>query len=116
GKYLLIAVKDVLGDAATDEVIAAWGEAYGLLAQIFIDREAAIYQEQAEQTGGWNGYREFIVERKVVESDIVTSFYLKPADGGAIANYLPGQYITVKVDPAVARSPRNYSLSDTPGQ
>jgi len=116
GKYLLIAVKDVLGDAATDEVIAAWGEAYGLLAQIFIDREAAIYQQQAEQTGGWNGYREFIVARKVPESDIVTSFYLKPVDGGPIATYLPGQYITVKVDPAVARSPRNYSLSDAPGQ
>src|SRR4249919_2009856 len=47
GKHLLAAIKDVLGDAATDEVIDAWSEAYGFLAQIFIGRETAIYREQA---------------------------------------------------------------------
>src|SRR5688500_19883722 len=52
GKYLLLAIKDVLGDAATEEVIAAWGEAYGLLAQVLIDRERAIYAEQAATPGG----------------------------------------------------------------
>src|SRR5262245_61846067 len=64
GKHLLGAIKDVLGDVASEEVIAAWGEAYGLLAQIFIEREAEIYREQLAATGGWNGYRRFIVERK----------------------------------------------------
>src|SRR5687768_2345904 len=73
GKYLLMAIVDILGDAATEEVLAAWGEAYQFLAKIFIDREQAIYDEQAAQPGGWNGYRPFRVDRKVVESDVVTS-------------------------------------------
>jgi nitric oxide dioxygenase len=115
GKHLLVAIKDVLGDAATEEVIAAWAEAYGFLAEIFINREAAIYREQAELEGGWNGYRPFVVERKVVESEIVTSFYLKPADGGKLPAFKPGQYVTVKIEhPQTPTSPRNYSLSDQP--
>ena len=71
---LLLAIVDILGDAATEEVLAAWGEAYQFLAKIFIDREQAIYDEQAAQPGGWNGYRPFRVDRKVVESDVVTSW------------------------------------------
>jgi nitric oxide dioxygenase len=116
GKHLLAAIKDVLGDAASDDVLAAWGDAYGFLAKIFIDREAAIYRAQAEQPGGWRGYRKFVVRRKVVESELVTSFYLSPADGGPLAAFKPGQYITVRIDhPTTPTAPRNYSLSDRPG-
>lgn len=116
GKHLLAAIKDVLGDAATDEVIGAWAEAYGFLAEVFIGREKAIYQEQAEATGGWNGYRRFVVDRKTAESEIISSFYLKPEDGGPLPPFKPGQYVTVKIaHPAVPTSPRNYSLSDRPG-
>lgn len=116
GKYLLIAVKDILGEAVTDQVAAAWGEAYGFLADIFIQREAEIYREQAAVPGGWNGYRRFVVERKVPESENITSFYLVPADGSTPAAFKPGQYITVQIDhPATPTSPRNYSLSDRPG-
>ncbi|MFR4352372.1 MAG: globin domain-containing protein [Roseburia sp.] len=43
GKNLLIAIKKVLGDAATDEVIAAWGKAYEAIAEVFIDVEKNIY-------------------------------------------------------------------------
>ena len=116
GKHLLATIRDVLGDAATDEVLAAWGEAYGLLAEVLIGREAEIYREQNEAPGGWNGYRTFVVERKQPECEIVTSFYLRPADGGALPLFKPGQYITVKIDhPTTPTSPRNYSLSDRPG-
>lgn len=116
GKHLLVAIKDILGDAATDEVIAAWAEAYGFLAEVCIGRESAIYKEQAAAPGGWNGYRSFIVDRKVQENDIVTSFYLRPADGGQLLRFKPGQYITVRIDhPTTPTSPRNYSLSDRPG-
>ncbi|MCG6154592.1 NO-inducible flavohemoprotein [Rubinisphaera margarita] len=116
GENLLAAIKDVLGDAATDEVLAAWGEAYGFLAEIFIQRELEIYREQAERPGGWNGYREFLVVDKVPESEIVTSFYLKPADGGELPYFRAGQYLTVRIDhPTTPTSPRNYSLSDRPG-
>jgi nitric oxide dioxygenase len=116
GKHLLAAIKDVLGDAATEEVLAAWGEAYGLLAKVFIDREEAIYQANESAPGGWRGYRKFVVRRKAVESDVITSFYLAPADGAELAEFLPGQYITLKLDhPTTPTSPRNYSLSDRPG-
>lgn len=117
GKHLLTAVRDVLGEeAVTDEVVNAWGEAYGLLADICINREAEIYREQASAPGGWNGYRKFVVERKVPESDIISSFYLRPDDGGPLPPFRPGQYLTLKIDhPATPTSPRNYSLSDRSG-
>ena len=116
GKHLLASIKDVLGDAATEEVLAAWGEAYGLLAEVCIGRETEIYSEQAATPGGWNGYQSFVVAGKVAESEIVSSFYLRPANGGDLPEFKPGQYITVKVDhPETPTSPRNYSLSDRPG-
>jgi nitric oxide dioxygenase len=116
GQHLLAAIKEVMGDAVTDDIVAAVSEAYGVLADICIGREVEIYRAQASQPGGWNGQREFVVDRKIRESDIVTSFYLKPVDGGALPRFLPGQYITVHVDhPTVPTSPRNYSLSDVPG-
>jgi len=43
GGALLAAIKDVLGEAATGEVLAAWAEAYGFLADVLIKREAELY-------------------------------------------------------------------------
>ena len=43
GVSSLQAVKDVLGDAATNDVIEAWKEAYFFLADILIAREKEIY-------------------------------------------------------------------------
>ncbi|MGH1537915.1 MAG: globin domain-containing protein [Gammaproteobacteria bacterium] len=39
GGLLIAAMKDVLGDAVTDEIIQAWSEAYSFLADIFIEKE-----------------------------------------------------------------------------
>ncbi len=39
GEYLLQAIKDVLGDAAAEEVVMAGTEAYQALAGVFINRE-----------------------------------------------------------------------------
>lgn len=47
GSNLLLAIKEVLGDAATDEVIVAWGKAYEVIAGIFIDVEAKLYNKEA---------------------------------------------------------------------
>ncbi len=116
GKHLLDAIKDVMGDAASDEIIAAVAEAYGVLADVCIGRESAIYEAQRLAPGGWNGYRSFVVDRKVPESELVTSFYLKPADRGSLPAFHPGQYITLRIHhPTTPTSPRNYSLSDSPG-
>ena len=46
GANLLVAIKEVLGDAATDEVIDAWGKAYEVIAKIFIDVEKEIYESR----------------------------------------------------------------------
>lgn len=117
GEHLLGAIGEVLGDAVTDEIVEAVTEAYQVLAEICIGREASIYEEQANAKGGWNGQRNFVVQRKESESEIVTSFYLVPEDGGDLPEFLPGQYLTVHIDhPTTPTSPRNYSLSDMPGQ
>jgi nitric oxide dioxygenase len=42
---LLPAIRDVLGAAATDEILGAWGEAYWFLAEVLIGREAEIYRD-----------------------------------------------------------------------
>lgn len=53
GEKLLQAMKNVLQDAATNEVITAWAEAYEALANVFIQKEKAIYkQEDQELTEG----------------------------------------------------------------
>jgi hemoglobin-like flavoprotein len=46
GEKLLQAMKDVLQDVATDEVIVAWAEAYEALSNIFIQKEKAIYEQE----------------------------------------------------------------------
>ncbi|MCR2805292.1 NO-inducible flavohemoprotein [Paenibacillus soyae] len=118
GEFLLKAIKDVLGDAATDDIIGAWGEAYGMIADAFIGVEAEMYKEAHQQPGGWEDFREFRVDRKVQESDSITSFYLVPKDGGAIASFLAGQYVSVRM--AIPEDQfthiRQYSLSDAPGK
>src|SRR3954453_4441171 len=79
---LLGAIKDVLGDAATDEILAAWGEAYWFLAHVLIGRERAIYQTLAAAPGGWNGWRPFRIESRQREAGVITSFVLRPEGGG----------------------------------
>lgn len=46
GESLLQAMKDILKEAATEEVMAAWTEAYQALSEVFINREHEIYEEQ----------------------------------------------------------------------
>lgn len=112
---LLKAIAEVLGEAATDEVLRAWGEAYGFLAEILIGREAEIYRQQASAPGGWIGWRDFVVERVERESDIVKSFYLRPADGREVIRHKPGQYLTFRLDlPGRGSLKRNYSISSPP--
>lgn len=46
------------------EVLDAWGKAYGVLANVFINREAEIYNENASKAGGWEGTRDFRIVAK----------------------------------------------------
>jgi uncharacterized protein len=66
------------------------------------------------ETMDWSDWRDFVVVRKVQESEEITSFYLQPVDRGMIPNFQPGQFLTIKLDiPGQARPViRTYSLSD----
>lgn len=118
GEALIQAVQDVLGDAATDDVIEAWQAAYDYIAHLFIDIEKKKYIETEKQEGGWIGFRDFVVAEKIQETDDVVSFYLKPKDGGPIASYQAGQYLTLKVDVESDSYThmRQYSLSGASGK
>lgn len=117
GENLLGAIKEVLGDAATDEIIDAWADAYDVISDVFIRAEQELYKNAESQPGGWAGFKDFVIDKKVNESDIITSFYLKPKDGEQLPVFIPGQYITVKVDIPQEKYThlRQYSLSDRPG-
>ena len=116
GRHLLASIKEVLGDAAPDELIDAWAAAYGELADLLIKVEGDIYKEQANVPGGWSGWRPFLVEKRVDETPDVVSFILKPADGGRVPAYKAGQFVSVRAYlPEVKLvQPRQYSLSRAP--
>lgn len=114
GENLLAAIGEVLGEAATPEIINAWAEAYGQLAAILIEAEETRYAKREAQKGGFRGTKSFVVFKKVKESEVITSFYLKPKDGSPAPVFIPGQYIAITVDiPGKEdKFTRNYSLSD----
>jgi nitric oxide dioxygenase len=116
GQHLLAAIKEVLGDAATDEIISAWAQAYGNLADVLMGMESELYERSASALGGWTGWRRFVVSEKRPESDVITSFVLAPADGGPVENFEPGQYISLAIEvPTLGlQQIRQYSLSDMP--
>lgn len=116
GEHLLGAIREVLGAAATDEIISAWALAYGSLADIMMGLESDLYEASAHQPGGWVGWRDFVVRDKRAESSVITSFVLEPVDGAAVPKFEPGQYTSVAVDvPALGlQQIRQYSLSDLP--
>lgn len=116
GECLLAAIAEVLGDAVTAEVADAWGAAYQQLADILIGVEANIYKANSERSGGWIGDKPFKVVNKVVESDVITSFYLQPLDVGQPIEFTAGQYITLILDIEGQTIRRSYSLSDAPGK
>jgi nitric oxide dioxygenase len=116
GDYLLAAIKQVLGEAATDDIISAWAQAYGNLADILMGMESGLQEETSEKPGGWVGWRDLVVRSKQPESDVITSFVMEAADGGPLASFEPGQYISVAVQvPRLGlQQIRQYSLSDAP--
>lgn len=64
----------------------------------------------------WAGFRPFHVERKVIEdaAQSICSFYLVPTDGQPLPAFMPGQFLTFKLDLPTESIVRCYSLSDAP--
>jgi len=111
GTCLLRAIREVLGEEiATDEVLEAWGNAYGFLANLLIEAEDAKYAANAQAEGSWRGARPFVVARKVLESKEITSFYFEPEDGRPVLAHQPGQYICLLLKVDSEQLHRTYSL------
>jgi len=114
GTHLLATLDEMFSPG--QEVLDAWGKAYGVLAQVFINREAEIYQENAGKTGGWEGTRPFRITEVKQQSALITSFEFTPVDDGPVADYKPGQYLGVWIKPEnfEYQEIRQYSLTRTP--
>ncbi|MBC8948361.1 NO-inducible flavohemoprotein [Xenorhabdus sp. TS4] len=114
GKHLLATIDEMFHPG--DEVLNAWGKAYNVLANVFINREEEIYHSGESLEGGWRHLRQFRVSRKQPQSDVITSFEFVPVDGGKVMDYKPGQYLAIYIeDPALEnREIRQYSLTAAP--
>lgn len=114
GHHLIETLRELLPEQFSKDVEEAWTSAYTFLANIFINREQQLYQQSSTSKGGWADTRSFIVQDKVVESALVTSFVLVPQDGEAVISYREGQYIGIEVQPddSEYREIRQYSLSN----
>ena len=114
GGHLLATLDEMFSPG--QEVLDAWGKAYGVLANVFINREAQIYSENANKNGGWEGTRPFRIVAKTPRSALITSFEFEPVDGGAVAEYHPGQYLGVWLKPEgfPHQEIRQYSLTRKP--
>jgi len=83
---------------------------------------AAAAAAQSSAGSAWDGFRDFVVQRRVVEDGnrSVCSFYLTPADGHPLPAFRPGQYLTFRLHIPTPGSDqpktlvRCYSLSDRP--
>ena len=112
GRYLIGAIQETLGDAATAPLLAAWDEAYGSLANLFIDAEKKLYAEAGIVAGQLRDMRVTVKRR---ESEDIVSFTMEAVDGMALPDFKPGQYISVAVTfDDGHRQLRQYSLSDAP--
>ncbi|SOD87051.1 globin domain-containing protein [Streptomyces sp. Ag109_G2-15] len=111
-EHLFAALAEVLGEAVTPEVAAAWDEVYWLMANALIAVEKRLYEES-----GSRGPRQWEVVERIDETADVVSFRLRPVDGGPVADFRAGQYVSVQVAlPDGARQIRQYSLSGAPGE
>ncbi|HCJ99441.1 MAG TPA: NO-inducible flavohemoprotein [Serratia grimesii] len=114
GGHLLATLDEMFSPG--QEVLDAWGKAYGVLANVFIQREDQIYQASAAADGGWRDLRAFRIVKKQPQSDVICSFVLAPVDGGRVIDFKPGQYLAVyiKHDSMENQEIRQYSLTTSP--
>ncbi|GAA3210413.1 globin domain-containing protein [Nonomuraea helvata] len=113
-KYLFGAISEVLGEAVTPEVAAAWDEVYWLMAGALIAMEARIYAEAGARNGvTWRQWR--VVARREETPDAV-SFLLRPVDDAPVPPTQPGQYVSVRLRmPDGVHQLRQYTLSSADG-
>ncbi|GAA3951370.1 FAD-binding oxidoreductase [Streptomyces marokkonensis] len=114
-RHLFAAIAEVLGDAVTTEVAAAWDEVYWLMANALVAIETRLYQETGVAEGAV--WRRMEVVERCEESPDAVSLVLRPADDRPAEPFRPGQYVSVRSQlPDGARQIRQYSLSAATGR
>ncbi|ADI03392.1 flavohemoprotein [Streptomyces bingchenggensis BCW-1] len=114
GRHLLAAVAEVLGDAVTPQVAAAWDEVYWLMANSLIAMEARLYAQASVQDG--DVWRQMDIAERHQESPDAVSLVLRRPDARPATAFQPGQYVSVRVElPDGGHQIRQYSLSTAPG-
>jgi nitric oxide dioxygenase len=107
---LFWAIVDVLGDAVTPEVAAAWDEVYWLMAYALINMERGLYSSRGVRPE--TVWRDWKVVEKVEETADVVTFRVRRIDDRLVKTSLPGQYVSVRMRmPDGAHQPRQYSLT-----
>ncbi|MES4909104.1 MULTISPECIES: globin domain-containing protein [unclassified Streptomyces] len=115
GRHLLAAVAEVLGDAVTPRVAAAWDEVYWLMANALIAMEARLYAQASVRDG--DVWRRMDIAERHQESPDAVSLVLRRPDTLPTTAFRPGQYISVRVElPDGTHQIRQYSLSSAPGR
>ncbi|MEU6795322.1 globin domain-containing protein [Nonomuraea wenchangensis] len=109
-KYLFGAIAEVLGDAVTPDVAAAWDEVYWLMAGALIAIEARVYAAAGAEGGRtWRTWQ--VVERREETPDAM-SLVLRPLGDEPVQPALPGQYVSIRVRmPDGVHQLRQYTLS-----
>ncbi len=111
---LFSAIVEVLGEAITPEVAAAWDEVYWIMAGVLVEYEQALYSEAGVEPGDVFRTATVVGREDVTES--VTVLTLAGPDSAPLPEFRAGQYTSVGVVlPDGARQLRQYSLSSAPG-
>ncbi|MBI3898947.1 MAG: flavohemoprotein [Gammaproteobacteria bacterium] len=114
GRHLIAAIREVLGDAASPDLLAAWDEAYWLLAGELIAAEARLYQHSGTTAGALQALK---IKQVRAEGTDIVSYYLQTPAGTSPGLFLPGQYVSAAVNFGDgSHQRRQYSLSDAPGR
>lgn len=107
-EHLFAAIAEDLGEAATEEIVAAWTEVYWLMADALIKLEKILYAQQAND----KPWAPWWLIAKESAADSVMTFRFAPADDTPVTAAKPGQFVSVRVRLEDGlRQCRQYTLS-----
>ena len=109
-EHLFAAIVEVLGEAVTPEVAAAWDEVYWHMAGALVTIEKRLYADSGVADG--DVWRTLVLRRRLQESPDTVSFVLGTPDRSPLPTARPGQYVSLQVTlPDGAQQIRQYSLT-----
>lgn len=93
--HLFAAIVEVLGDAVTPQVAAAWNEVYSLMANSLAEQESQLYRNAGVAAG--QVWRQALVAAREYDGQHSATLFLRPLDGKPFRIHRPGQYTSVRI-------------------